>query len=102
MCVQTKFYQNHAKISEQGYDRELRSTQGSGCKMVADIIQRYSKKHEHRLHNLVNDKAVQPLDQNGIVKRLKRTNLLSQCKMCILQSGLRRALNVLLRKNSCY
>jgi hypothetical protein len=41
--------------------------------MVTAVIRRFARKHEARLHHHVNVEAIQLLDNNTLVRRLKRT-----------------------------
>jgi hypothetical protein len=41
--------------------------------MVMAAIRRFARKHEERLHQHVNVEAIQLLDNNALVRRLRRT-----------------------------
>jgi len=47
--------------------------------MVTNETEKLTKKHEERLLHHVNVGAIQPLDNNELVRRLKKKILLSWC-----------------------
>jgi hypothetical protein len=60
-------------VNAQWYVRNVDLHRDLNMEMVTAVIRRFARKHEVRLHHHVNVEAIQLLDNNTLVRRLKRT-----------------------------
>ena len=60
-------------VNEPWYIRNTDLHRDLNMEMVTAVIRRFARKHEARLHQHVNDEAIQLLDNSALVRRLKRT-----------------------------